>query len=61
MKVQCPCCQAIVPVDDEDVKNYVKKLKKPASEAKRLAASANGKKSRPGSIGNQRAKKKQPE
>lgn len=57
MKIRCPHCQTQTLIPDADVLAYLKR-QNPASPAKRAAAKLNASKPRPGSIGNQRARKK---
>ncbi len=59
MRVICSHCQGIVEVDDAAVKRYIGRINgQIKSEAKTAALTENAKKKRPGSLGNQRAKKK---
>ena len=59
MKIRCPHCSQPVEIDDADVKSYTAKLAgSKSSEAKKEALQKSAKKPRPGSIGNQRARKK---
>jgi len=59
MRVECQC-GAIVELDDADVRRYVSSLMGSVmTERKKAALCANAKKPRPGSRGNQRAKKKE--
>lgn len=57
MKIRCPHCQRVTIIDDDDIIAYLKR-QNPASPAKCAAAKLNASKPRPGSIGNQRARKK---
>lgn len=58
MRILCNHCQQIIELDDEDVKEYVKKLN-PTSPAMVAANRIKAKLPRPGSLGNTRAKRKE--
>lgn len=58
MRVQCKC-GIMIEIDDAEVRTYMNRLAgRSKSEVKLDALRNNAKKPRPGSIGNQRAKKK---
>lgn len=58
MKVQCPCCYALVEIDDADVRSYVASLMgSGCSEVKKAALRLNASRPRPGAIGKKKPRK----
>jgi hypothetical protein len=58
MKVECPHCKTIIPVDDADVRSYINRIAGMSkSEAKIAACRANASKPRPGAQGKPKPRK----
>jgi len=57
MKVQCPCCYALVEIDDTDVRSYVGSLMgSGCSDVKKAALRLNASKPRPGARGKKKVR-----